>query len=237
MRKKNHNLNTASKTTQHPSSLGRRMEHRKPTKASKQQQKCTTSTTKTQNIYDHDGYHNLQTPTLPKLSVKSKQVQVATSCLLYKAQQHFSKEWLDTLDPPRVNIDAYRGQPICSLGSCVVYLHIDNKVFPTIFEVTDIPGPIILGRKQVKAMDYVQCPAIKHPKILSMSSPLHKVLQVQHTIPNLKQTLKINMLKWTSKTNVVQHITSNLKWTLKVQMLKRTSKTNMIQHTTPKLRH
>ena len=75
----NHNLNTMSKTTYHPSSSGKRMEHRQPSKASKQQ-KCTTSTTKAQNTYDHYGYHNLQTPTLPKVSVKSIQVQVATSC-------------------------------------------------------------------------------------------------------------------------------------------------------------
>ena len=50
-----------------------------------------------------------------------------------------------------------------SLGSCVLYLHIDNKVFPTIFEVTNTPGPIILGRIQAKAMGYVQFPQIQQP--------------------------------------------------------------------------
>ena len=74
-----------------------------------------------------------------------------------------------------MSIKAYGGQPIYSLGSCVVYLHIDNKVFPTIFEVTDTSEPIILGRKQAKAMGYIQYPAIKPPNISSSSLPLHKV--------------------------------------------------------------
>ena len=73
-----------------------------------------------------------------------------------------------------MHIEAYGGQPICSLGSCVVYLHIDNKVFPTIFEVTDTPGPIILGRKHAKAMGYVQYPVIK-PSNITTRSLLYKV--------------------------------------------------------------
>ena len=48
------------------------------------------------------------------------------------------------------------------------------KSSPTIFEVTDTPGPIILGRKHAKAMGYVQYPAIKAPDITTRS-PLHKV--------------------------------------------------------------
>ena len=89
-----------------------------------------------------------------------------------------------------MNIEAYGGQPICSLGSYVVYLHIDNKVFPTIFEVTNTPGPIILGRKQVKAMGYVQYPAIKPPNIFSMSSPLHKVCAGTTHNPKSKTDIK-----------------------------------------------
>ena len=72
-----------------------------------------------------------------------------------------------------MHIEAYGGQPVCSLGSCVMYLHIDNKIFPTAFEVT---GPIILGRKQAMAMGYVHYPAIKPPDISpTTSSALHKV--------------------------------------------------------------
>ena len=60
------------------------------------------------------------------------------------------------------------------LDHVFVYLHIKNKVFPTIFEVTDTPGPIILGRKHAKAMGYVQYPAIKSLDITTRSL-LHKV--------------------------------------------------------------
>ena len=50
-----------------------------------------------------------------------------------------------------------------SLGSCVLHLHIDNKAFPTVFEVTNTTGLIILGRAQAKAMRYVEFPKIKCP--------------------------------------------------------------------------
>ena len=45
-------------------------------------------------------------------------------------------------------------------------LHINNKVFPTVFEVTNMPGPMILGRVQAKAMGYVQFPQIWQPHTL-----------------------------------------------------------------------
>ena len=54
-----------------------------------------------------------------------------------------------------------------SLGSCVLHLHIENKVFPTIFEVTNTPGPMILGRIQAKAMGYIQFPQIWQPHTLN----------------------------------------------------------------------
>ena len=126
-----------------------------------------------------------------------------------------------------------------------MYLHIDNKFIPTISEVTDTPGPIILGKQQAKAMGYVQYPAIKPLNISSTSSPLHKVCagtihnaksqtdiknkhaqtdiktnMIQHTTPNVKQMLKVTMLKWTSKTNRTQHTTPNFKQALKVNIPK-----------------
>ena len=52
---------------------------------------------------------------------------------------------------------------------CVLtYLTIKSSL--TIFEVTDTPGPIILGRKHAKAMGYIQYPAIKPPDITSQIS-------------------------------------------------------------------
>ena len=55
-----------------------------------------------------------------------------------------------------------------SLGSCVLHLHINNKVFPTIFEVTNMTGPVILSIIQAKAMGYVQFPQIWQPHALTM---------------------------------------------------------------------
>ena len=72
-----------------------------------------------------------------------------------------------------------------SLGLCVLLLHIDNKLFPTIFEVTNMPRPIILGRVQAKAMGYIQFPQIQWPHTLNM---------FQHTYRNL----------WTHKTHAAK---------------------------------
>ena len=75
-----------------------------------------------------------------------------------------------------------------------VLTYSQNKVFPTIFEVTDTQGLIILGRKQAKAMGYVQYSAIKPPNTIQKASK-HKVCAgMTH---NPKWTLKINMFKWT----------------------------------------
>ena len=62
-----------------------------------------------------------------------------------------------------MQIEAYGGQSVHSLGSCVLHLYIKNKAFPTVFEVTDTSGLIILGRMQAKAMGYVQFPQIIEP--------------------------------------------------------------------------
>ena len=75
-----------------------------------------------------------------------------------------------------MHIEAYGGQSVHSLGSCVLHLHINNKVFPTVFEVTNTPGPLILGRIQAKAMGYVQFPQIWWPHAFNM---------FQHTSRNL----------------------------------------------------
>ena len=49
-------------------------------------------------------------------------------------------------------------------------------MFPTIFEVANTPGPLILGRIQAKAMGYVQFPQIQWPHAFNM---------FQHTSRNL----------------------------------------------------
>ena len=90
-----------------------------------------------------------------------------------------------------------------SLGSCVLYLHIDNKVFPTVFEVTNTPGPMILGRIQAKAMGYVQFPQIRQPHASNMFRYTSRNLCV-HKTPTTKTTKtafqpQVSLHKTTSK--------------------------------------
>ena len=67
----------------------------------------------------------------------------------------------------RRRMQGLRGQSVHSLGSCVLHLHIDKKAFPTIFEVTNMTGPVILGRTQATAMGYIQFPQIWQPHTLT----------------------------------------------------------------------
>ena len=102
----------------------------------------------------------------------------------HKAQKLFGQEWIRTLNPSRVQIEAYGGQSVHSLRSCVLYLHINNKAFPTVFEVTNMTGTIILCRTQAKAMEYVGFPKIKWPHAFTThSTTLKKDLHRQDTIP------------------------------------------------------
>ena len=87
-----------------------------------------------------------------------------------------------------MHIEAYGGQSVHSLGSCVLHLHIDNKVFPTIFEVTNTTGPMIFGRVQAKAMGYVQFPQIRWPHALTAFTDASRNLCIPRT-PTPKTTL------------------------------------------------
>ena len=69
-----------------------------------------------------------------------------------------------------------------SLGSCVLHLHIDNNTFPTIFEVTNTTGPVILGRTQAKAMVYVKFPKIKWPHAFTTHSTTLKKICTDKTL-------------------------------------------------------
>ena len=75
-----------------------------------------------------------------------------------------------------------------SLGSCVLHLHIDNKVFPTVFEVTTMTVPMILSRVQAKAMGYVQFPQIWQPHALTTFTDASRNLCIPRT-PTPKTTL------------------------------------------------
>ena len=77
---------------------------------------------------------------------------------------------------------------LCSLGSCVLHLHIDNKAFPTVFEVTNMTEPVILGRTQAKAMGYVQFQQIWWPHALTAFPDASRKL-CTHRTPTSKTTL------------------------------------------------
>ena len=83
-----------------------------------------------------------------------------------------------------------------SLGSCVLHLHIDNKAFPTIFEVTNMTGPLILGRIQAKAMGYVQFPQIWQPHTLTAFPDTSGKLCTHRTpTPKTTQRLQVSLHK------------------------------------------
>ena len=98
------------------------------------------------------------------------------------------------LSPPTVQIEAYSGQSVHSLGSCVLHLHIGNKAFPTVFEVTNMTEPIILSRTQAKAMGYVEFPKIKCPHTFTTcSTTLKRFAQTKHTCQRLQITLHLQI--------------------------------------------
>ena len=108
-----------------------------------------------------------------------------------------------------------------SLGSCVLHLHIDNKVFPTIFEETNMTGPIILGRIQAKAMGYVMFPQIWQPHALTTFPDTSRKLCTHRTLtPKTTQRLQVSLHKTRpteiTRTKQVQQTTEpvlpHIKW-------------------------
>ena len=49
------------------------------------------------------------------------------------------------------------------LGSCTVYLHIRNKTFEVLCQVTNTDDCFLMGRTLAKAMGYVSYPEIQPP--------------------------------------------------------------------------
>ena len=101
-----------------------------------------------------------------------------------------------------------------SLGSCVLHLHIDNKAFPTIFEVTNMTGPIILGRIQAKAMGYIQFPQIWWPHALTtFPTTLRKLCTIKtptsETAPQNRST-KATQVKQSKQTT--EPVLPQIKW-------------------------
>ena len=59
------------------------------------------------------------------------------------------------LSPPTVRIKAYGDQEVRVLGSIVLHMHTNEKADRVIWQVTDTLGFPILGRTQVKLMNYI----------------------------------------------------------------------------------
>ena len=101
-----------------------------------------------------------------------------------RAQQLFGQEWLRILGMPRVQIEAYSGQSEHSLGSYVLHLHVDNKAFPTVFEVTNMTWLIILGRAKAKSMGYIEFPKINWPHTFTMyPTTSKKICTIKTLVP------------------------------------------------------
>ena len=150
--------------------------------------KCLKTTARVHHIQDKDTEH-----IRPLWVVQSRGSQVfqthceastGAGCPIlpaHTAQQLFGHEWLGQLNTPKVHIEAYGEQSVHNLGSCFLHLHIDNKAFPTIFEVTNMTGPVILGRTQANAMGYVQFPQIWRPHALTMFPDASRIEKYVHT--------------------------------------------------------
>ena len=94
-----------------------------------------------------------------------------------------------------------------SLGSCVLHLHINNKAYPTIFEVTNTTGPIILGRTQAKAMGYVQFPQVRQSHaLITFPTALKKLCTIKTSAPETAPQNKFQ--RNTSKTIETDYRTS-----------------------------
>ena len=71
---------------------------------------------------------------------------------------------MQRLSPPTVRIKAYGDQEVRVLGSIVLHMHTNENADRVIWQVTDTSGFPILGRTQVKLMNYISYPEIHAPQ-------------------------------------------------------------------------
>ena len=60
------------------------------------------------------------------------------------------------LGPTQCRITAYRGYTIKTLGTCPLYVHQNGSIKEIIFNVTDVPGPAMLGCKTCEELELVK---------------------------------------------------------------------------------
>ena len=149
-----------------------------------------------ENTSDHTGSHSLETD----MQQIDCEVDTGSSCNilpLYKAREIFKQEWL-SLDQLTVYIQAFGGQTVRNLGSCVVYMHIKGKIYKVRCEVTKTPGHLILGREQAKIIGYVGYPQTQPPTGIANPKITHTALKLQRTkrsLPKCTQKTK-DQMEW-----------------------------------------
>ena len=77
-----------------------------------------------------------------------------------------------------MRIKAFGGSAVHVLGSITIFLHVDNKTFKALCQVTDTDDCFLMGRVLAKAMGYVDYPDIKPPT-------------------RMNQKLSVNAVTWT----------------------------------------
>ena len=60
------------------------------------------------------------------------------------------------LGPPQCKITTYGGHNIKNLGSCQLYVHHKGDVRAVTFEVTEVPGPAMIGCKTCSEFELVK---------------------------------------------------------------------------------
>ena len=62
-----------------------------------------------------------------------------------------------------MKIKAFGGSAVHVLGSMTVFLHVGNKTFKALCQVTNTDDCLLMGRTLAKAMEYINYPDIRPP--------------------------------------------------------------------------
>ena len=96
-----------------------------------------------------------------------------------------------------MRIKAFGGSAVHVLGSITIFLHVDNKTFKALCQVTDTDDCFLMGRVLAKAMGYVDYPDIKPPtrmnqKLSTSVKSVQAKASTTHTelIPDPPQTMQ-----------------------------------------------
>ena len=79
-----------------------------------------------------------------------------------QAKELFNQELLP-IGPPTVQIKSFGGSDVHILGSITIFLHVGNKTFKALCQVTDKDDCFLMGRVLANAMGYVDYPDIMPP--------------------------------------------------------------------------